>query len=173
MSGDYWFPLLTVLGSLAVMAGGWRGRSWAFIVIAAWSVVTLIAVIVAAVTYADDFRFRGDAMGINVPLAWIGPLLFGVGSVVSIIAAWRAYKRPVVVSVPWNARNWRWLAGMAAVLPIQFILLRLGDAQSLADQIGVLITVTQWFLVDRVFRPSPLSNTTSSPTTQHLLGVER
>jgi hypothetical protein len=39
-----------------------------------------------------------------------------------------------------------------AALPLQFALLRFGGAASRLDQIGVLITIVQWFLVGRVFR---------------------
>jgi hypothetical protein len=153
MSGDYWFPLLAVIGSLAVMAGGWRGKTWAFIVVSVWSLLGFLAVVALAISTPDGFRFRGDAMGIDVSLAWIGPLLFGGTNLISISAAWQAHKNPSSANMTWNTQNWRWLAGLAGLLPIQFVLLRFGEPTSLNDQIGVLITVTQWFLIDRIFRP--------------------
>jgi len=48
--------------------------------------------------------------------------------------------------------NARWLAVLSATVPIQFILLRFSRAGSVSDQLGVLLTVAQWLVLDRVFR---------------------
>ena len=66
VSGDYWFPLLMAVISLAVIAGGWRSRTWAFVVIALWNVLILLAAIALAISNPDDFRFRGDTLGVDV-----------------------------------------------------------------------------------------------------------
>jgi hypothetical protein len=47
----------------------------------------------------------------------------------------------------------QWAVVLAAALPFQFVLLRFGSPGSLSDQIGVLVTIAQWLLVDRIFRP--------------------
>lgn len=150
--GDYWFPLVGAAGALAVLAGGWRGKRWAFATLAVWSVLVLVTIIAVMASSPDDFRFRGDTLSLDVSLVWIGPLLFGAGAVLSLVAAWRAYRRAPIVAAPWNARSSRWLALLAAALPVQFVLLRFGHAESLSDQIGVLVTIAQWFMVDRIFR---------------------
>lgn len=152
MRGDYWFPLIGAFGALAVLAGGWRCRRWAFTTLAAWSVLVLGAVIAAGVSNPNDFRFRGDTLGIDVSLVWLGPPLFAAGAAVSLLAAWRAYRRAPVAAAAWNVRNSRWLATLAAALPIQLVLLRFEIAGSLSDQIGVLVTVAQWLMVGQIFR---------------------
>jgi hypothetical protein len=155
VSGDYWFPLVVVIGALAVLAGGWRCRRWAFAVLAAWSVLVFVTVLAVVASNPAEVRFRGDTLGIDVSLTWIGPLLFGAGAVVSLVAAWRQYRHPRNVTA-WNTRNSRWGVLLAAVLPFQFALLRFGSAESLSDQVGVVVTIVQWFMVGRIFRPYPM-----------------
>jgi hypothetical protein len=154
VGGDYWFPLAGVSGALIVLAGGWRCKRWAFAVLATWSVLVLVAVLALVASSPDDFRFRGDTFGMDVSLAWVGPLLFGAGAVLSVVAAWRLYRQSTVVAA-WNARNARWLILLATALPLQFVLLRFGGAESLSDQVGVLVTIVQWLMVGRIFRPYP------------------
>jgi hypothetical protein len=157
VSGDYWFPLVGVCGALAVLAGSWRRRRWAFDTLSAWSVLLFVAIIALVTSSPDDFRFRGDTLGIDVSLAWVGPVLFGAAAVLSLAAAWRVHRHPSVEAAEWHSRNSRWLTLLAAALPLQFVLLRFGGAGSLSDQIGVLLTIAQWFMVGRVFRPYPSS----------------
>jgi hypothetical protein len=52
-----------------------------------------------------------------------------------------------------TAPNTRWLVILTAALPLQFFLLRFGNRESLFDQVGVLLTIGQWLLVSRLFRP--------------------
>jgi hypothetical protein len=152
VSGDYWFPVVASFGALAVLAGAWRCRRWAFVVLAAWSVVVFVAVLAAVTSNPGGFRFRGDTLGIDVSLAWIGPLLFGLGAILSLVAAWRQFRHSPAVA-PWNRRNMQWAVVLMAALPFQFVLLRFGSPGSLSDQIGVLVTIVQWFMVGRIFRP--------------------
>jgi hypothetical protein len=156
VGGDYWFPVVGASGALAVVAGAWRCRRWAFVVLAAWSVLVFVAVLVVGASNPNHFRFRGDTLGIDVSLAWIGPLLFGAGAILSLVAAWRQFRHSPAVA-PWNRRNMQWAVVLVAALPFQFVLLRFGSAESLSDQIGVLVTIVQWFMVGRIFRPYPTS----------------
>lgn len=152
VGGDYWFPFLGASIALAVVAGGWRNRRWAFNTIAAWSVLVFAVVVAAVASSPTDFRFRGDTLGIDVSLAVVGPVLFGTSALLSQVAAWRVHLRRQVAAVEWQTRNWRWLTALVGALPFQFALLRLGGPDSLSDQIGVVITIVQWFMVGRVFR---------------------
>jgi hypothetical protein len=86
VSGDYWFPLVGVCGALAVLAGSWRRRRWAFDTLSAWNVLLFVAIIALVTSSPDDFRFRGDTLGIDVTrVGWSGVVrggccsLFGRG----------------------------------------------------------------------------------------------
>jgi hypothetical protein len=41
---------------------------------------------------------------------------------------------------------------LAALLPMQLVLLRVGEPHVTTDQIGVLVTIAQWFLVSVAVR---------------------
>ena len=151
--GDYWFPVAGSCAALAIRAGYRRYRHWAFDLVAAWSVLLFVAIVVIAVSSPDGLRIQGDTLGIDISLAWAGPVLFGTAAVLSLIAARRAHQRSPTVPVAWLPLNARWLAVLSATVPIQFVLLRFGRAGSVSDQLGVLLTVAQWLVLDRVFRP--------------------
>jgi hypothetical protein len=153
VGGDYWLPLLGAAFALVVLAAGWRSRGWAFGVVAIWSLLLAAAVVALVTPNPDDFRFRGDTFGVDVSLAWIGPLLFGAGAVVALVAARRQMGRAAAMP-PWSRQNSRWAILLASALPLQFLLLRLGGPESLADRIGVVVTIVQWFLLGRVFQPT-------------------
>jgi hypothetical protein len=64
----------------------------------------------------------------------------------------RASPRPALTD--WTHRNTRWVLALAALLPMQFVLLRIGEPHGSTDQIGVLITIVQWFLLSIALRAS-------------------
>lgn len=144
MQGDYWFPLLGAAGALAVIVGGWRGRFWAFVAAAAWSALLFVALTAGALSDPEALRFRGETLGIDISLAVAGPLLFGAGTVLAIFSAVRVRRRPAERPVRGGTRR---LAVLAALCPVQFALFRSGAPGSLADQIGVLLTIAQWLLI--------------------------
>ena len=152
LGGDYWFPLLGTSIALIVLAGGWRCRPWACALVAAWSALLLLGITAVVVNSPDDFRLRGDTLGIDVSLAAVGPTVFGAAAVLSAVSAWRVHRRRQHIEVSWQRRNWRWLGALAGALPLQFALLRFGTPNSLSDQVAVVITIIQWLLVGQVFR---------------------
>ena len=152
IAGDYWFPLLGACGALAVRSGVCRGRRWAVLLLTGWSVLVLSVAVWMTLSSPDDFRFRGDTLGMDVSLAWAGPLLLLVGLALSLIAAWRVWRHRPQVST-WGVSNRRWLILLAGLLPLQLVLLRLGGAGSTLDRVGVLLTIAQWLLAGRIFRP--------------------
>jgi hypothetical protein len=153
VSGDYWFPLAGAAAALLTLAGGWRGQSWAFAVATVWSLLMLVAVVAASASNPDDFRFRGETLGVDVSLAWVGPVMFAGGSVLSVAAARRVHRRAKGASGGWPSPNTRWLVVLTAALPLQFFLLRFGSGESPFDQVGAVLTIGQWLMVGRLFRP--------------------
>lgn len=152
IGGDYWFPLLGTSVALIVLAGGSRRRPWAYALVAVWSALLLLGITAVVVKSPDDFRIRGDTLGIDVSLAAVGPTVFGAAAVLSAVSAWRVHRHCHYIEASWQRRNWRWLGALAGALPLQFALLRFGTPNSLSDQIGVVMTIIQWLLVGRVFR---------------------
>jgi len=157
LRGDYWFPLLGVAFALGVQVLGWRGALTPFhFLLAGWHLLLAFGSAYVGLTDPEGFRLQGDTLGIDVSLAWVGLVIFGLPAALACRWAWRdLHRQPRPPAAPWQGRNTRWLAGLLALLPIQLALLRFGAPGSLADQIGVVLTVIQWLLVGRALRPYP------------------
>lgn len=155
LHGDYWFPVLGSALALATQILGWRGARPPFhVLLLGWHLLLAIGISYVAVAQAEEFRLRGDTLGIDVSLAWVGPLLFGIPAALACRWGWRDLRRRRHEPVPpWCRRNTLWLAGLVLLLPAQFALLRPGPPRSIADQLGVLLTIVQWLLLGRALRP--------------------
>lgn len=150
--GDYWFPLAASTGAIAFLFLAARGAGPTFqVLLVTWHLFLAGGALHLALTEPNAFRFRGDTLGIDVSLAWIGPLLFGGFALLAIlwvIRMGRFRRWPPVES--WR-RPLGWL--VIALLPAQFLLLRMGRPDGRSDQIGVLLTVLQWGLITAFFYP--------------------
>jgi hypothetical protein len=154
-AGAWWLPVLGSAAALLARSLVWRGAVRAgSLMIAAWHLALFAGVAYAAVTNPDDFRLQGDTMGIDISLALAGPALFGAGAALAVFVGVRTFRGELAARrAAWTRSNTRWLTALLALLPIQFVLLRYGSAGSTADQIGVLLTLGQWLLLDRALRP--------------------
>jgi len=169
VSGDYWFPLLASAGALAFLFLGWRGARQPFPwLLVGWHALLAAMAVRLAATEPESFRLRGDTLGIDVSLAWVGPVSVGG---FALLAAWWAVRRagvPVEAAIPpWNLRNWRLLQIALGMLPLQFLLLRSGAPDGTADQIGVLVTLVQWALLSAAFYPWDPTRRARRPTHDH------
>jgi len=54
---------------------------------------------------------------------------------------------------------------LAALLPLQLVLLRVGEPHGTPDQIGVLITIAQWFLLSIALGPGEQVHRSAAVTT--------
>jgi hypothetical protein len=155
LHGDLWLPAVSVLLGLAIRWLGWRGARLPFhALLLLWLVPIGAGATVLSIMRPEDFRFEGDTMGLSIPLAPVGILLFGgfaVLAVVWVIRDLRSGRRRE--SPPWTRANTILVSGLLALLPIQFILLRFGEPHGTTDKIGVVITIAQWLLVGAALRP--------------------
>jgi hypothetical protein len=81
---------------------------------------------------------------------WVGPVVFAAATVLTLVAATSVHSR-TDDSLTSNWLDRPWLVGLALALPIQFALLRSGAPGSTLDQLGVLLTIAQWFVIGRIF----------------------
>ena len=150
VSGDYWFPITATCLALATQYLAWRGpRAPFYVPFAGWHLFLALGVLSIALTEPAALRFRGDSLGIDVSIAVAAPVLFGIGAALAIFWIVRDVRssQPRPALLAWSPRNTRWIIAMAALLPVQFVLLRFGQPDGTADQIGVLLTISQWLLL--------------------------
>ncbi len=78
LHGDLWLPLLGVTLALSIRWLGWRGARMPFhALLLLWVVPLGAGATWLSIKQADDFRFKGDTLGIDVSLVPVGILLFG------------------------------------------------------------------------------------------------
>jgi len=119
----------------------------------AFHVPLALAVTYAAWTDPQGFRFEGATIGVDVPLAVIGPVLFCAVAAAAIV--WVV--RDVRGRRPRDPPPWVWtraarvrLLLLVAVVPIEVVLFRSGEIQSMQNMIGVALVGWQWVLLNRV-----------------------
>lgn len=156
VAGDYWLPAVKVALGLTLLVLGWRGARSPFpYLLVAWQAFGLADALFSAITEPEAFRFRGDTLGIDVSLAWVAPLFYSAALVLAVIWFARSRADRLSTDTGWARSNYVWLAALAALLPVQFVLLRYGIPLGTTDQVGVVLTIVQWFLIPFAIRIKP------------------
>ncbi|MCM3872250.1 MAG: hypothetical protein ND895_16335 [Pyrinomonadaceae bacterium] len=160
LGGQYWLVVLQAVIAVALVYLGWRGARQPFHwLLLAWNSSGAVNAFYNAIYFAEDYRFQGDSLGVNVSVAWVGPLFWTALTLLSILWVVRDLKRSGNKEMPaWTGRNWMLLAITASLLPIQFLLLRFGEPHGTRDQIGVILTMVQWLLLNHAFAAQATSH---------------
>jgi hypothetical protein len=156
VAGDYWFPVATSLLAIMTQYLAWRGPRMPFYALfGCWHLFLACGALTIAITSPDSLRIQGDTLGTDISIAVIGPVLFGAAAL--LVLLWivrdiraRNSQRALLY---WSERNTRWTVALAALLPLQLALLRIGEPHGTADEIGVLVTVAQWLLLSVALWP--------------------
>jgi hypothetical protein len=150
LRGQYWLLLLQALFGLTLLYLGWRGARQPFHwLLLLWHIPLGAQAIYDSLTAPETYRFRGDTLGVDVSLAWVGPLFFGGIALLSIFWVVKDLKRRRERLVPeWSLASRILLLIALSLLPIQFVLLRFGEPHGPGDQAGVILTMLQWVLIN-------------------------
>ena len=150
MHGHYWILVLQGLYGIALLYLGWRGAKQPFHwLLLLWHFALATQAIYNSITFPDEYRFRGDTLGVDVSLAWVGPVLFGGFALLSLLWVIRDMKDSGGRIAPqWTRANRILLLVAVCFLPLQFLLLRFGVQHGPNDQIGVILTMLQWILIN-------------------------
>lgn len=157
LTGDVWAPPLAAVHVLAALFLGYRGARQPF----HWLLLAWVAPLGAYMSYftvREDLRIQGDTLGMDLSLAWIGPVLCGglaLMAVAWVVRDLRSRREAAWVELPRSGRVM--LVVALAALPVQFLLLRFGPPHDATDQIGVILSIAQWILLTVAFarRPRP------------------
>lgn len=157
IGGDLWFPALGVALALWMLHLGWRGARPPFhFLLVGWHALLAAGMVWLAVDSPEPLVFSGDTLGVEVRLDIVGPLVLGGFAVAAAVWAARDFvsaRSPYQPS--WRRRELAILGVFAAALPVQFILLRFGETNGTTDQIGVIITLSQWLFIGLALKPRP------------------
>ena len=164
LGGDYWFLLLQAVFGLLLLYLGWRGARQPFHwLLLLWHIQLALQSIYNSWTSPEDYRFKGDTLGVDVSLAWVGPLLFSGFALLSIWWVVRDIKSGQQRTAPqWTLSNRVLLLIAVSLLPIQFVLLRFGPQHGPGDQAGVVLTMLQWVIINLGLFPWSISSDAKS-----------
>jgi len=157
-AGDYWFVATASVLAIALQYLAWRGpRAPFYALFGGWHLYLAFTTASAAISDPASLRFQGDTLGVDVSFAVAAPVFMGVAA--ALVLFWMVRdvrsgtRRPAWTA--WTQRNTRWTLALAALLPMQLVLLRVGEPHGTTDQIGVLVTIAQWFLLGIAVRLKP------------------
>jgi hypothetical protein len=155
VNGDYWLPVIQAIFGIALLYLGWRGARPPFHgLLLLWQILMVAQACYNSFTSPEDYRFQGDTFGIDVSLAWVGPVFTGGFVLLSIFWVLRDLRTRQSRLVPeWSRANFVFLLIVLGLLPIQFVLLRFGEPHGTRDQVGVILTMTQWILINCALFP--------------------
>jgi hypothetical protein len=147
LEGGFWLlPLMAAFVLVMIHLGSAGARGPFAAMFFGWYGVHCFAAMRLAARLGEKWRFRGDTLGIDVRLDLVMPALYVIVLLMGVAWLWLSRDhRPAPVN--WSRWNFRLLAVAAGMIPLQFALLRFGEPHGLTDQIGVLLTVTQWFVI--------------------------
>jgi hypothetical protein len=161
IQGDYWLLFLQVVFLSILLRLGWRGAKQPFHwLLLLWHVPIGLQAFYSSFTSPEDYRFQGNSLGVDISLAWVGPVLFGGVALLSFFWVMRDLRRDRgKVEVEWANANR--IIGLIAVLllPIQIVLLTSGEPHGAGDQAGVIVTIVQWILINLALVPFAVPKT--------------
>ncbi|MFD2445580.1 hypothetical protein ACFSO7_16595 [Bacillus sp. CGMCC 1.16607] len=154
VGGDYWILLILTSGLIAVVFTGWRGSRKPFY----WLLIIwffLLVIESGSLFFSSEIiYFKGDTLGVNLA---IGKVIFPIDVLFFLLSIfWIIRDRKTALyqhRPPWLKINSWLMILFFFLLPLQFIFLRLFDLYKIFDQIGVFLTVFQWFLLNLSFYP--------------------
>ncbi|MGH9966606.1 MAG: hypothetical protein ACREBG_02070 [Pyrinomonadaceae bacterium] len=171
LGGAYWLIALQAAFCVALLYLGWRGGRPPFHwILLLWNFAHAVDACYNALLFPERYRFQGDTLGVDVSLAWVGPVVFGGLAVLSLIWVVSDLKRHQTKPPPTWTRKSRILLWLTiGIIPVQFFLLRFGVPHGTTDQIGVLLTMLQWAVLNWSFaasvgEPFAVANGSQHPT---------
>lgn len=155
VTAAYWGWLALAVCCIALLYLGWRGARRPFHwILLAWNGFLAGAATWGAITEPDAMVFQGDTLGVRFSLMWAGPAFCIPVFLMSLWWVARDLRgRKPRTQPAWNRRNSVLLGIAIGLLPLQFYLLHYGPHLSQMDQIGVILTMAQWAMLNLAFVP--------------------
>ncbi|MEH7345006.1 hypothetical protein V7122_14225 [Bacillus sp. JJ1532] len=154
ITGHYWLLLIFTALLITVIFLGWRGARKPF----HWLLLLWFFVLIAEsgswFFSSETVHFRGDTLGTDIPVGKIifpFDLLFlglSIRWMIRDIRTQQSYLYPL-----WQKSNRNLLLFSLCLLPLQFFILRFFDQYPIYDQIGVIVTIFQWIVLNLAFYP--------------------
>lgn len=128
-----------------------KNRLWFYSLLVIWF-MHVFGNLIADIIINGDTMFHGDTMNVHISITWIIVPLAVLAATIATVVIIEDIKAEET-KTPWNSKNQLYLYIILGVLPLQAILLSTGEPHGITDQIGVIITITQCFLLPLIYNP--------------------
>lgn len=155
LGADSWLLFLKLGFGGAILWLGYRGprRPFHWLVLA-WLAVGAADILHGVVTNPEGMVFRGDTLGIELNVGYAAAAVYLGMLALGLFWVARDLKLgPAWPKAAWTRRNKALAVTAVAALPVQFVLLRFGEPHGLSDQIGVILTMAQWAVINAALYP--------------------
>ena len=130
----------------------WIKNRTIFYVMLAWFWIHNFGNLLFDIIKNGDTEFHGDTLNIHISISMI-VIPLSIIALIWIIAVIRKDKKLTEVNIPWDKLNTKKALIILAPLPIQAIMYATGEAHGFTDEISVIITIIQSFLIVIIFFP--------------------
>lgn len=155
LGADSWLLFLKLAFGGAILWFGYRGPRQPFhALLLAWLAIGAADILHGVAANPEGMVFRGDTLGIELNIGTIAAAIYGGMFLLGLYWVARDLKdRPTWPKIAWTPRNRKLAIAAIAALPVQFALLRFGEPHGLSDQIGVILTMAQWAVINTALYP--------------------
>ena len=130
-----------------------RNRIWFYVMLAIWF-INVFGNQIAEILINGGTMFHGDTLNVHISVTWI-IIPLSIIALLLVIIVIREDINAKEVEIPWNAKNRFYAWVILGPLPLQALLLSMGEPHATTDEIGVVISIVQCFLIALIYRPYP------------------
>ncbi len=154
---DIVFLLVQLLFYAALMVSMYRVRNRSIYhgLLVVWF-IHVFGNLLSEIIINGDTLFQGDTLNVSISLTSI-IIPLSILAFALILLEIRADRKAEPVQIPWTSKNSTLAWIIFGMLPIQALLLATGEPHGLTDEIGVILTILQCFLIPLILRPYPAS----------------
>ena len=129
-----------------------KNRAVFYVLIILWWIHTFGNLLFGLIRDGDS-TFHGDTLDVHISISMI-VIPLSILAILLILGIILKDRKLPEVAIPWNRRNNIKILLILGPLPLQAIMYATGEAHGLTDEISVLITILQSFLIPIIFFPS-------------------
>ena len=161
LEGDFLFLVLSMAGYGALFFSMYwtRARAMFYGLLGIWYMHIFGSVLFDIYTNGDTV-FQGETMDVNISITWI-VIPLAVLAMALVIGVIREDLRDPGTQVAWSGINTTLAWLLLALLPVQVVLLAIGEPHGMTDKIGVIISIAECYMLPFLYR-SYLPATTST-----------
>ncbi len=153
VNADFLFLVVQLLFYTALFTSMFwaRKRIWFYWLLIVWF-LHVFGNLLADIAINGDTVFHGDTLNVHISITWIVVPL-SVLALMLVARVVRTDRKAPQQQIPWNTVNTRRLWLVFGLLPVQAVLLAIGEPHGTTDEIGVIIAIVQCFILPWTIRP--------------------